>query len=169
MFTRSGTTWTEQAKLTASDGAASDLFGFSVSVNGDTFVIGARDDNDNGVDTGSAYVYAFPESVTIDIKPGNDKNCFKQNGKGSISVAVLGDATFDPTSIDISTLDFSGLSVAVKGNGQVQCDIDDVDSDGLWDLVCKFADSDNCNGGPTEATLTGKLMDGPAIEGTDAI
>jgi len=114
-------------------------------------------------------VYAVPETVAIDIKPGNDKNCFKQNGKGSISVAVLGDATFDPTSIDISTLDFSGLSVAVKGNGQIQCDIDDVDSDGLWDLECKFADSENWNGGPDEATLTGELYDGSEFEGTDSI
>ena len=107
--------------------------------------------------------------VGIDIKPGNDKNCFKQNGKGTILVAVLGDATFDPTNIDISTLDFSGLSVAVKGNGQVQCDIDDVDSDGFWDLVCKFVDSDNWTGGPDEATLTGELYDGTPFEGTDSI
>ncbi|MBM3948688.1 MAG: hypothetical protein FJ312_05515 [SAR202 cluster bacterium] len=35
VFVRSGTTWIQQAKLTASDGAADDLFGGSVSVNGD--------------------------------------------------------------------------------------------------------------------------------------
>src|SRR5213595_475813 len=35
-FVRSGTTWIQQAKLTASDGAPSDFFGFSVSVSGDT-------------------------------------------------------------------------------------------------------------------------------------
>jgi hypothetical protein len=36
VFVRSGTVWTEQQKLTASDGAASDQFGFSVSISGDT-------------------------------------------------------------------------------------------------------------------------------------
>ena len=33
---------TEDAKLTASDGAADDWFGYSVSVSGDTAVVGAR-------------------------------------------------------------------------------------------------------------------------------
>lgn len=34
VFVRSGTNWTQQAKLTASDGAANNYFGLSVSVNG---------------------------------------------------------------------------------------------------------------------------------------
>ena len=41
VFVRSGGTWTQQAKLTASDAAAGDLFGFSVAVAGDTAVVGA--------------------------------------------------------------------------------------------------------------------------------
>ena len=48
MFTRTGTTWTEQAKLTASDGAANDYFGNSVAIAGDTIVVGASGDDDNG-------------------------------------------------------------------------------------------------------------------------
>ena len=36
VFTRSGTTWTEQQKLTASDGGANDFFGTSVAIDGDT-------------------------------------------------------------------------------------------------------------------------------------
>ena len=57
VFTRSGTTWTQQAKLTASDGAAVDLFGYSVALSGDTVLIGARFDDDAGVDSGSVYVF----------------------------------------------------------------------------------------------------------------
>ncbi len=41
VFVRSGSTWTQQAKLTASDAAAGDQFGYSVSVSGDTAVVGA--------------------------------------------------------------------------------------------------------------------------------
>ncbi len=41
VFTRTGTTWTQQAKLLASDGAAGDYFGYSVSLDGDTALIGA--------------------------------------------------------------------------------------------------------------------------------
>ncbi len=58
VFTRSGTTWTQEAKLTASDGAAGDNFGRHVRVEGDTTIIGAfSDDTDNGTDTGSAYIF----------------------------------------------------------------------------------------------------------------
>jgi len=41
--------WTQVAKLTASDGAASDWFGISVSIDGDTVVIGAYLDDDKGI------------------------------------------------------------------------------------------------------------------------
>ena len=41
VFVRSGTTWSEQAKLTASDAADDDSFGYSVAVSGDTAVVGA--------------------------------------------------------------------------------------------------------------------------------
>ena len=57
VFTRTGTTWTEQAKLLASDGAANDYFGNSISISGDTALIGAQGDDDKGSNAGSAYVY----------------------------------------------------------------------------------------------------------------
>ena len=58
VFLRSGTTWTQQQKLLASDGAAEDFFGLSVSVSGDTALIGAwGDDNGWGPNAGAAYVF----------------------------------------------------------------------------------------------------------------
>ena len=57
VFVRSGSTWSEQAKLSAFDGAANDEFGFSVSISGDTVVVGATLDDENGSDSGSAYVF----------------------------------------------------------------------------------------------------------------
>ncbi len=58
VFVRSGTSWTQQQKLTASDGAAGDSFGFSVAISGDTAVVGAEvDDVGANVDQGSAYVF----------------------------------------------------------------------------------------------------------------
>ena len=57
VFTRSGTTWSEQAKLTADDAAAEDMFGIGVSVEGDTVVVGARGHDDDGADSGAAYVF----------------------------------------------------------------------------------------------------------------
>ncbi|HVP13555.1 MAG TPA: hypothetical protein VMV94_20440, partial [Phycisphaerae bacterium] len=58
VFTRSGTTWTQQAKLIASDGAQYDYFGNSVAVDGDTTVIGAYMANVAGAHSGAAYVFA---------------------------------------------------------------------------------------------------------------
>jgi hypothetical protein len=49
--------WTQIAKLTADDGAVNDNFGYSVSIDGDTMVIGAWKDGDKGLDSGSAYVF----------------------------------------------------------------------------------------------------------------
>ena len=57
IFSRSGTIWTEQAKLTASDGATDNYFGYSVSIFDDYVVIGAFSDDDNGISSGSAYVF----------------------------------------------------------------------------------------------------------------
>jgi len=57
--------WTQQAKLVAEDGAASDFFGGSVAIDGDTIVVGARLDNANGYDSGSAYVYTRDGTGTI--------------------------------------------------------------------------------------------------------
>jgi hypothetical protein len=57
VYTRSGTTWTQQAKLTASDGAAGDRYGQSVFIRGDSIMIGAPYDDDNGADSGSVYLY----------------------------------------------------------------------------------------------------------------
>ena len=61
VFVRSGPNWIQQAKLTASDGAdSSDGFGNSVSVDGDTVVVGAPEDETSAglyYRVGSAYVF----------------------------------------------------------------------------------------------------------------
>lgn len=50
--------WGQQAKLTASDAAAGDEFGTSVSISGDYTIVGAPNDDDGGKDSGSAYIFA---------------------------------------------------------------------------------------------------------------
>ncbi len=60
VFTKPNTGWadaTETAKLTASDGANLDLFGYSVAVDGDTVVVGAYWDDDKGDYSGAVYVF----------------------------------------------------------------------------------------------------------------
>jgi len=57
VFVRSGTTWSQQQKIYASDAATLDDYGLSVSVSGDTLVVGSVYDDDKGFESGSAYVY----------------------------------------------------------------------------------------------------------------
>lgn len=47
----------EQFKITAEDGAEIDLFGYSVSIDGDYAVVGAMYDDDDGENSGSAYIF----------------------------------------------------------------------------------------------------------------
>jgi len=63
IFTRSGTSWSQQAKLTASDAAAGDYFGISAAISGDYALIGAPEDDDNSA-TGSGSAYIFIRSGT---------------------------------------------------------------------------------------------------------
>ncbi len=58
---------TQTAKLTASDGAASDHFGGDVGISGDVVVVGAGRDDDNGVDSGSAYIFEKPAGGWADM------------------------------------------------------------------------------------------------------
>jgi len=57
IFKRDGTIWTEQAKLLASDGERWDDFGWSVSIDGEFALIGAKSSNDFGFYSGSAYIF----------------------------------------------------------------------------------------------------------------
>ena len=78
VFTRSGTTWTQQQKLLASDGARGDLFGCDVSLDGDTVLIGAPADGDNGLNSGSVYVF-MKGGIEIDITGGLGVNAVITN------------------------------------------------------------------------------------------
>lgn len=63
IFTRSGSSWTQQAKLLAGDAANGDEFGHSVGLEGDTALVGSWRDDDGGTNTGSVYV--FTRSGTV--------------------------------------------------------------------------------------------------------
>ena len=63
---------TEDFKLLASDGITDDFFGWSVSTSNNYIVIGAYQDDDNGTDSGSVYIYDINNLTT-----GNNTEDFK--------------------------------------------------------------------------------------------
>jgi hypothetical protein len=60
VFTRSGTTWSQQQKLTASDSAANFDIGLSVAIEGDTIALGSRGADS---DTGAVYIFKLSGST----------------------------------------------------------------------------------------------------------
>ena len=59
VFRWNGTNWTQQAKLTASDGAPDDGFGGAVSLSGGLALVGALYDDDRGTNAGAAYIFRW--------------------------------------------------------------------------------------------------------------
>ena len=98
VFTEPTSGWaghvTESAKLTASDGAAGDQFGSSVSISGNTVVVGAPDARAGSNDEqGAAYVFT---------EPGSGWASMTQSAELTASDGALGDQF--------------GASVAISGN-----------------------------------------------------
>lgn len=94
-FVRIGDSWFLQKKLVASDGAAGDYLGKSVSLNGDTAVVGAPRDDDNGADSGSAYVFVrrgsdWIEQAKLTAGSGSTSEFFGCDVGISSDTAVIG-------------------------------------------------------------------------------
>ncbi len=90
IFYRSGGTWTQQAKVTASDGDLSDMFGHSVSISGDRLVVGADGNDDAGSSSGSAYIYHrsgtnWPQNQKLTAYDATDQDYYGR------SVSLSGD------------------------------------------------------------------------------
>lgn len=89
VFDFDGKNWNETVKLVPADGGIRDFLGFSVSLSGDRALVGAYGDDDNGTDSGSAYVYDFnepPVAQDDDFTVLEDNvlngNLFADNGNG---------------------------------------------------------------------------------------
>ncbi|MCD4652847.1 FG-GAP repeat protein [bacterium] len=57
VFQFDSSNWIQQAKLLADDGAANDIFGYSVSIYGDYAFVGADSNDENGDNAGAAYIF----------------------------------------------------------------------------------------------------------------
>ncbi len=125
--------WGEVKKLTAGDGAATDTFGRSVSVSGDTVVVGANQDDDAGADSGSAYVFGRDQG-------GLDN--WGQVKKLTADDAASGDKFGVSVSIDMDT-----VVVGANGDaGRAYVFGRDQGGVGNWGQVKKLVASDAAGG-----------------------
>ena len=98
IFVRNGVTWTQQQRLTASDGVE---LGDSVAISGDTVIIGAsRDTINNHIAQGSAYIFVRNGTV------------WTQQQKLTASDGGMNCLTFDGSIF----CDFFGSGVAILGD-----------------------------------------------------
>jgi FG-GAP repeat/Bacterial Ig-like domain (group 1) len=129
VFVRSGGVWTQQAKLTASDGAADDVFGDSVALAGDTLVAGAPEDSLGGNHFGSAYVFVRSGGV------------WTQQQKLTASDGGFGDRFGDSVALAGDTL-VAGAPLDDVGAGNQGSAYVFVRSGGVWTQQQKVTASD---------------------------
>jgi hypothetical protein len=115
VFTRSGGSWTEQAKLAAADPAEGAIFGGDVSISADTIVVGSVGDGHAGFSSGSAYVFSrFGNSWSQQAKlTATDAAAFDSFGA---SVSVSGDVIVVGRSASVSD---SGSACIFTRNGDI--------------------------------------------------
>ncbi|NOT00103.1 MAG: hypothetical protein HOP29_05705 [Phycisphaerales bacterium] len=144
VFVRSGAVWTPQQKLTASDAAAGDEFGFSVSVSGSAAVVGAYADDDAGMDSGSAYVFVRSAGVWAQQQKLTAADAAAGDLFG-ISVSVSGDAAVVGAYLDADVRSFAGSTYAFGCAFAAPCDGDDDcdDDDVCTQDVCAAASCGN--------------------------
>jgi uncharacterized protein YfcZ (UPF0381/DUF406 family) len=87
--------WTQRAKLLASDGAGGDNFGFSVAISCDTVVVGAYHDDDKGSNSGSAYIFTRDDAGSLTASWTQRAKLLASDGMGDdyfgVGVAIGGD------------------------------------------------------------------------------
>ncbi|MBN2001009.1 right-handed parallel beta-helix repeat-containing protein [candidate division KSB1 bacterium] len=79
LYKQEGTGWKFLQKLTASDGAAGDNFGCSVSMTDQHLIVGAYGDDDDGSNAGAVYVFKYTESgwkqlTKLKVSDGDEGN-----------------------------------------------------------------------------------------------
>jgi hypothetical protein len=114
-----------------------------------------------------AVEFRGPMLVSVDIRPKRDANRINPNSNNNINVAIFSANGFDATAVDPNTVRFGATGTEAA---PIQGAIRDVDGDGLFDLVLRFAIPDTgimC--GDTSASLTGQTAEGLSITGSSPI
>lgn len=133
VFVRSGTTWSQQAKLIAADGTNLDLFGSAVSLSADTAIVGASQQDTIGA--GAAYVFVRSSGV------------WTQQAKLTASNGVLGDGFGIRVALENNTA-LIGSARTVTGHDDQGAAYLFLRNGGSWSqqaevLACDGAASDN--------------------------
>ena len=160
-------TWSTDAPMPAF------LFGFAFGVINCVLHTAGGGDGSGAV---FGTTFAFTPSklcVSIDIKPGSFPNSINLGSNGTVPVAILSAPApnfFDATTVDPTTVMLAGASVALRGKGTPNASVQDVNGDGLLDLVVHVStEALQLTGTDTQAILTGQTYGGQTIQGSDSV
>ena len=138
VFTRTAGLWTQQTRLTAADGAGGDFFGFSVSMSGESVLVGAYSDDHPGfVNAGSAYVFtrsgsAWSQEQKLVAVDGLASDQFGYSVSLSGETSVIGAPLDEPTGSAVG--DNHGSAYTFTRSG------------GIWSLQQKLVAADALKG-----------------------
>ncbi|KAB2964258.1 MAG: hypothetical protein F9K16_04700 [Thermoanaerobaculia bacterium] len=130
VFARTGETWSQEAKLTASDGGDYDYFGWAIALSGDLLAVGAFGELCQGISGGSARLFVrasgqWPEQLRL---LASDRRNGDQLAR---AVAASGDLVVGGNTFHSDDLLYRGAAYVFRPRL-------DRDADGLFD------DEDNC-------------------------
>lgn len=121
---------------------------------------------------GDAFIAKVTEGipVAIEIQPGENPPTIDSASQGKTPVAILSTATFDAT----TRVNRTSLTFGRTGNEASLSDCspggEDVNGDGLLDLVCHFnTPQTGFKSGTTMGVLKGRTVTGTLIQGSEAI
>jgi hypothetical protein len=122
-----------------------------------------------GIQSDGATIVVFIP-VAIDIKPGSVTNPINPASNGTTTVAILSNASLNaPSAVDTSSLMF-GRTGAEQSLAFCDSSGEDVNGDGLLDLVCHFyTQNTGFQAGDAKGVLKGRTIGGSLIKGDDLV
>jgi len=133
----------------------------------------ANPDQADSDDNGIGDLCDSARTILVDIKPGSSTNPIQLSSNGRLPVAILTTSDLDAAVVIASTLCFGDAEDPAERNcteAHGKGHLEDVDRDGDLDLVLHFdTRRTGIDAGDARACLTGRTLDGTAIEGCDAV
>ena len=108
--------------------------------------------------------------ASIDIKPGSYPNSINLGSGGTVPVAIFSTSEFDARAIDPLTVTLASAPVKLRGNGTSMSSSQDVNNDGLLDMVVHVStESFQLSSTDEVANLVGYTPDSTEVIGSDTV
>ena len=117
----------------------------------------------------SQITYQIATGINIDVKPGDDVNYINLKSQGKTPIAILSTHNFDAGTVDPMTITVAGAPLSLRKNGTTASSLEDVNGDGLLDLVVHVNTEALQPTSPNQVLLEGYTIFGERLWGTDEI